>query len=123
MMKVVGEEGTTLSDYITFLKSEMLDSVYLQQNSFDLVDANSTRARQRYVTDKLISVIGSEYSITSKDDARVFFNRMRQRFIDWNYTEFLSDEFKKSEEEIDALYKSGNGKLEIEAASLLKDGE
>ena len=123
MMKVIGEEGTTLDDYITYLKSEMLDSVYLQQNSFDLVDANSSTPRQRYVTDKLIYVLGSKYELTSKDDARVFFNRMRQRFIDWNYTEFMSDDFKKAETEIDGLYNEGNGSLENSAERLLKDGE
>ncbi|HPW47648.1 MAG TPA: V-type ATP synthase subunit A, partial [Rectinema sp.] len=35
MMKVVGEEGTSLEDYVIYLKSEFLDAVYLQQNSFD----------------------------------------------------------------------------------------
>lgn len=123
MMKVVGEEGTPIEDYITFLKSEMLDSVYLQQNSFDLVEANCGTARQRYVSDKLIYVLGSDYNIPSKDDARVFFNRMRQRFIDWNYTEFESDDFKKSEAAIDALYSEGCGKLGSVAENLLKDGE
>ena len=123
MMKVVGEEGTPIEDYITFLKSEMLDSVYLQQNSFDLVEANCGTARQRYVSDKLIYVLGSDYNIPSKDDARVFFNRMRQRFIDWNYTEFESDDFKKSESAIDVLYSEGCGKLGSVAENLLKDGE
>ena len=106
MMKVVGEEGTTLSDYIIYL-----------------IEANCGTARQRYVTDKLIHVLGSDYAIESKDDARGFFNRMRQRFIDWNYTEFESDAFKKAESEIDALYVEGKGKLDPLAASLLKDGE
>ena len=123
MMKVVGEEGTTLSDYTIYLKSEMLDAVYLQQNSFDAVDANSGTMRQRYVTDKLIYVLGSDYSVENKDDARSFINRMRQKFIDWNYTEFQSDAFKKTESEIDALYRDGNGKLTARAESLLKDGE
>ncbi len=123
MMKVVGEEGTSISDYIIYLKSEMLDAVYLQQNSFDLTDANCGTMRQRYVTDKLINVLGSEYEIDNKDDARSFLNRMRQKFIDWNYTEFQSDAFKKVEEEIDALYKEKNGNLGSEAEQLLKDGE
>ena len=123
MMKVVGEEGTTLSDYIIYLKAEMLDAVYLQQNSFDLVDANCGTLRQRYVTDKLICVLGSDYEIDKKDDARGFFNRMRQRFIDWNYTEFESDAFKKAEAEIDKLYSENSGKLSSEAERLLKDGE
>ena len=123
MMKVIGEEGTTLEDYITFLKSEMLDAVYLQQNSFDLTDANCGTLRQRYVTDKLISILGSDFELSSKDDARVFFNRMRQRFIDWNYTEFKSDSFKKAESEIDDLYNEGKGKLNVLAQRLLRDGE
>jgi V/A-type H+-transporting ATPase subunit A len=122
MMKVIGEEGTTLSDYITYLKSSMLDSVYLQQNSFDPVEANCSTARQRYVSDKLIRIIASDYSLESKDDARVYFNRMRQRFIDWNYTEFESEDFSKAESEIDALYAEGNGTLTQAATDLLKEG-
>ncbi len=123
MMKVVGEEGTALSDYITYLKSEMLDAVYLQQNSFDLVEANCSRTRQRYVTDKLVSVLGSDYALGNKDDARGFFNRMRQKFIDWNYTEFESDAFQSAESEIDEWYRKGGGILARATEKLLKDGE
>ncbi len=123
MMKVIGEEGTTLPDYITYLKAEMLDAVYLQQNSFDLIEANCGVDRQRYVTDKLISVLGSDYKLGDKDEARAFFNRMRQRFIDWNYKEFQSEDFKWAEADIDALYFEGNGTVRPEIEQLLKDGE
>ncbi|MBE6748092.1 MAG: V-type ATP synthase subunit A [Ruminococcaceae bacterium] len=123
MMKVVGEEGTSLSDYQVYLKAEMLDAVYLQQNSFDLIDANCTRERQRYVTDKLIYILGSEYVLDNKDDARSFFNRMRQKFINWNYTEFESDAFKKAEQEIDEMYNEGKGAISAGAELLLKESE
>ena len=123
MMKVVGEEGTSISDYVTYLKAEMLDAVYLQQNSFDPVDANCGTARQRYVTGKLVKVLGSEFAATDKDEARSFFNRMRQRFIDWNYQEFESEGFQKAEADIDALYAEGKGVLGAEAELLLKGGE
>jgi len=123
MMKVVGEEGTSLADYITYLKSDMLDAVYLQQNSFDPIEANCGRLRQRYVIDKLIRILGSDYALEEKDQARGFLNRMRQRFIDWNYTEFESDAFKKAEEAIDALYEEGKGKIGREAELLLNGGE
>lgn len=122
MMKVVGEEGTSLSDYVTYLKADMLDAVYLQQNSFDLTDANCGAARQRYVIDKLIGILGSEYALQDQDTARSFFHRMRQRFIDWNYTEFADDTFRKAEAAIDALYQDGQGTLSPEAESLLKGG-
>ena len=123
MMKVVGEDGTSLSDYVIYLKQEMLDAVYLQQNSFDLIEANCGTARQRYVTDKLIYILGSDYELGDKDNARTFFNRLRQKFIDWNYTEFESEDFKKVESEIDAMYQTNNGKISHEAQALLKDGE
>ena len=123
MMKVVGEEGTALSDYIAYLKFEMLDAVYLQQNSFDVIDANCTTARQRYVTDKLIRVLGSDYELEDKDGARSFINRMRQKFIDWNYTEFESGEFKTAEAEIDSMYREAGGRLTALSENLLKDGE
>ncbi|MBO5105781.1 MAG: V-type ATP synthase subunit A [Clostridia bacterium] len=123
MMKVVGEEGTSISDYVTYLKGEMLDAVYLQQNSFDPIEANCFTERQRYVTDKLVSILGSDYSVKNKDEARQFLNRMRQRFINWNYAEFESEEFKRIEAEIDELYNEGGGKLSHEAELLLKGGE
>ncbi len=123
MMKVVGEEGTSLLDYITYLKADMLDAVYLQQNSFDAVDANCTTERQQYVINKLVFVLGSDYSLENKDAARSYFNRMRQRFIDWNYKEFESQEFKSAEAEIDALYQEGNGVLSEKARLLLKEGD
>ena len=122
MMKVVGEEGTSLDDYIVYLKSEMLDAVYLQQNSFDLTDADTSKERQCYVTDKLIVVLGSEYALADKDSARSFFNRLRQKFIDWNYTAFKSEAFTDAENEIEMIYADGNGKIGNEAERLLKGG-
>ena len=101
----------------------MLDAVYLQQNSFDLIDANCGAERQRYVIDKLIRVLGSEYSLNDKDEARSFFNRMRQKFIDWNYTEFMSEAFKNREAEIDRQYEDGCGTCSDEAEALCKGGE
>ena len=120
MMKVVGEEGTSLGDYLIYLKEEMLDAVYFQQNSFDSVDANATVERQKYDLDKLIRILGSKFELEEKDEARSYFNQLRQKFIDWNYTEFESDEFKKIENEIDELYNSKNGKLTAQAESILK---
>ncbi len=122
MMKVVGEEGTGLDDYVMYLKAEMLDAVYLQQNAFDPIDADCQTERQRYVTDKLIVMLGSDYSLADKDSARSFFNRLRQKFIDWNYTPFKSEAFAKAENEIEMIYADGNGKLSVAADRLLKGG-
>lgn len=123
MMKVVGEEGTSLDDFILYLKSEFLDSVYLQQNSFDEVDAAADVERQTYVFKLLLKVLGSDFVLESKDDARGYFNQLRQKFIDWNYSVWQGDEFKKNEADIQQLYAAKSGKENAVVAALLKDGE
>src|SRR5574344_143507 len=88
MMKVVGEEGTSTEDFVLYLKSEFLDSVYFQQNSFDEDDAAVTVERQNYTFNKVLAVLGSDFDLEDKDSARTFFNQIRQKFLDWNYIEW-----------------------------------
>ncbi len=103
MMKVVGEEGTAVEDYILYLKSDFLDAVYLQQNAFDKVDAAVGTERQRHVFDLLYQILGSHIRIESKEEARTFFYQMRQKFIDYNSAEWESEEFRKLEQELREL--------------------
>ncbi|MBO4508882.1 MAG: V-type ATP synthase subunit A [Spirochaetaceae bacterium] len=123
MMKVVGEEGTSTEDYIAYLKSDFLDAVYFQQNSFDAVDSACVVERQAYIFKKIVEILGTNFALTNKDDARDYFNKLRQTFLDWNYTEWQSSEFKKIENDINKLYASCEGKLTAETVALLKDGE
>ncbi|HAH61682.1 MAG TPA: V-type ATP synthase subunit A [Treponema sp.] len=123
MMKVIGEEGTTTEDYIDYLKSEFLDNVYFQQDSFDAIDSSVSVERQTYTFKKVLMVLGSDFDLESKDDARAYFNSLRQAFLDWNFSEWKSEQFGESEKKIDGLYAQKSGRLQNDAAELLKDGE
>ena len=103
MMKVVGEEGTSIDDYIIYLKSDFMDSVYLQQNGFDEVDAATNKERQIYVFAKVIDVMKGNFTFKDKQEARNFFYNLRHQFIDWNYKEWGTDVFKKEEDEINKV--------------------
>jgi len=103
MMKVVGEEGTPVEDFTLFLKSEFLDSVYLQQNSFDAIDAACSAERQNYLFEKVLGVIEGQFDLASHGEARSFFQNLRQLFIDWHYTPWDSGEFRAAESRIDEL--------------------
>jgi len=105
MMMVVGEEGTSLEDFTIYLKAEFLDSVYLQQNAFDKVDAATSPKRQKYMSQKIYEVMKQDFSFENKEGARHFFYDLRQKFIDWNYMEMDSDDFKHQEENLNALIK------------------
>lgn len=93
MMKVVGEEGTSLEDYVVYLKSEFLDAVYLQQNSFDPVDAAVSPSRQKHVFMLVLRVLASNIAFQDKEDARNFFYELRQTMLDLNGTPEDSDMF------------------------------
>ena len=100
MMKVVGEEGTGLEDFLVYLKSEFLDAVYLQQNAFDPVDASVDTERQQYIFELLFTILGSKIRADGKEDARGLFSNLRQKFIDYNGAAWDSDEFKRLEQEL-----------------------
>ncbi|MFW6329597.1 MAG: V-type ATP synthase subunit A [Alkalispirochaetaceae bacterium] len=123
MMKVVGEEGTSLDDYIVYQKGELLDAVYLQQNAFDPVDASVDTDRQRYCFKLLFKVLGGTFKISSKDEARDYFNNLRQRFIDLNGSEWESEEFKKAEEGLNELISERFDQYEGRAEQLARDAE
>jgi V/A-type H+-transporting ATPase subunit A len=100
MMKVIGEEGTSISDYTDYLKAEFLDFVYLQQNAFDAVDEATPRERQIYIFDFIFRILASEFAFDDKDTALHFFLQLRQFFKGWNSTPWQSGEFEKAEKEI-----------------------
>ena len=93
MMKVVGEEGTSLEDFTTYLKAEFLDAVYLQQNAFSESDATTPIERQRVMFDVVEKALLSSYRFTEKSDTRKFFLDLQQNFIDWNDKPVASPEF------------------------------
>ncbi len=105
MMMVVGEEGTSIEDFIIYLKSEFVDSVYLQQNAFDEVDAATSPERQTLVLQKIGEILDVEFQIENKEEARKFFYDLRQAFIDLNYIQMGTDEFTRQEEVINDLIK------------------
>jgi V/A-type H+-transporting ATPase subunit A len=102
MMKVIGEEGTSIDDFLIYLKSEFLDYVFLQQNTFDPVDASTNAERQRYVFDKVCGVLESAFPFEDKEEARRWFLELRQLFIDWNYIARSDAEFEQQENAIDS---------------------
>jgi V/A-type H+-transporting ATPase subunit A len=101
MMKVVGEEGTHIGDFQIYLKSEFLDYVYLQQNTFDDVDGASGETRQKKIFSKVVFAMEASYSFSDKDEARRFFQELRQAFVDWNYISMDDAKFAEAEEKID----------------------
>jgi V/A-type H+-transporting ATPase subunit A len=103
MMMVVGEEGTSTDDYVIYQKSELIDFVYLQQNSFDAVDCFCSEDRQNHVFELLRNIVHATMKFKDKEEARRYFASLRQKFLDCNFAKWESDEYKNNEAELLAM--------------------
>lgn len=123
MMKVVGEEGTSLDDFLVYLKGEFLDDVYLQQNSFDAVDASVSPERQKASFRSCVRILGSSFDFKDKDAARAWFNQLRQRFLDGNGIEWGTDAYASAEAELKAFIDERVSGLDKKAARIIESLE
>ena len=100
MMKVVGEEGTSIEDFTIYLKAEFLDAVYLQQNAFSDSDASTPIKRQKVMFDVVEKVLFTDYTFKEKEEMRKFFMDLQQTFIDWNDKAMETPEFSSQKESL-----------------------
>ena len=107
MMKVVGEEGISLEDYVMHLKAELFDFAYLQQNAFDKVDGATSMERQKHMFGLVHEVLEKDFSFEDKSGAMKFFQLLRQAFIDWNYEPWDSEGFTQAEARVLKLIGEG----------------
>ncbi len=102
-IKVVGEEDLSLDEFIHFQKSELFDSVFLQQNAFDLVDASPSTKR---VADSLIlikNIILKDLVFKNKSEVRDIMQKLISLCLELNLTDIKNDEFKIIISEINSL--------------------
>jgi V/A-type H+-transporting ATPase subunit A len=109
MMKVVGEEGTSMEDFVTYLKAEYADATYLQQDAFDDVDGATSAERQRHVFAVLAGTLRAAMKFADKDGARRFFHRLTQATKDWNRVEMFPPQFRELEETIRGMVREACG--------------
>ena len=117
MMKVIGEEGTSLLDYIDYLKGEFFDFVYLQQNAFDKVDEATAAERQKYVFNFIYQILETEFNFEDKEKALHFFHKLRQQFRGWNSAEWKTPEFQEIEKDISSLVEESRKKVEEKSSA------
>ena len=92
-----------MNDFIDYLKGEFFDFVYLQQNAYDPVDEATPQERQQYIFDFIYNnILEQDFALKDKDNARHFFQVLRQQFRGWNAVAWGSGEFDDLEKEIRA---------------------
>lgn len=93
-MEVVGEEGTSINDMLIFLKAELYDFSYLQQNSFDKQDSYCPLERQIPLFGLIYRIFEKEFHFQTHDEARQYFLTLQNNIKNMNYLPFESEDYK-----------------------------
>jgi V/A-type H+-transporting ATPase subunit A len=114
-MEVVGEEGTAIEDMVVYLKAELYDFSYLQQNAFDKEDAYCPLSRQVSLFELIKMVFLKDFVFQTHDEARQYFLNLQNKIKNMNFLSFNSDEYRKTYKEIVDMIHKGKikGKEEV----------
>lgn len=92
-MEVVGEEGTALEDMILYLKAELYDFCYLQQNAFDKEDAYCPLKRQISLFQLINTIFEKQFKFHTHDEARTYFLSLQNEIKNINFMPFESHNY------------------------------
>lgn len=99
-MEVVGEEGTALKDLEIYLKAELYDFCYLQQNAFDAEDAYCPIERQMRMFTLMNELFHTRFYFPTHDSLRRHFLTLQNAIKNLNYLAADSPAFAIAYEEI-----------------------
>jgi len=102
-MEVVGEEGISITDLVLFLKAELYDFCYLQQNSFDLQDRYCPIKRQIPFFLLMQKIFETTFPFKNQEEAREFFLMLQNRVKNLSFLPFESDDYKQAFLDIERL--------------------
>lgn len=101
-MEVVGEEGIALEELITFLKAELFDHCYLQQNAFDAEDAYCRLERQIGLFTLLNEIFAQKFPFEDHDRARRVFLDLQSQIKNMNFLPLDSQEYERAQQKLAA---------------------
>ena len=100
-MEVVGEEGIAIDDMMTYLKGELYEFSYLQQNAFDAEDAYTPFDRQMEMFSLIQKIFDAHLEFETHHAARKFFLNLQNELKNINFLPFRSEKYKEAIEEIE----------------------
>ncbi len=107
-MEVVGEEGTAIDDLVVYLKSELYDFCYLQQNAFDKQDEYCPLNRQVPLFNLINRIFEKKFEFATHDEARAYFLSLQNRIKNLNFMIFESPDYRKQLTAIEETVERGS---------------
>ena len=102
-INILGDDGVPVEYHERFWKSELVDSVILQQDAFDSIDANCPIERQQMMYKMVLDICRKSYDLADFEQCSKFFKELIYLFRQMNYSEWQSEQFNSFRSKIEAL--------------------
>ena len=102
-INILGDDGVPVEYHERFWKSELVDSVILQQDAFDSIDANCPIERQQMMYNMVLDICRKSYDLADFEQCSKFFKELIYLFRQMNYSEWQSEQFNGFRSKIEAL--------------------
>ncbi len=103
-ISILGDDSVPLDYHRDFWKSELIDFAFIQQDSFDDTDMNSSMERQAYMLNRVLDICDREQEFEEFGEVSTFYKRLINLFKQMNYSEFQSEDFQKFDQELDTVF-------------------
>ena len=107
-INILGDDGVPVEYHERFWKSELLDSVILQQDAFDSIDANCPIERQKLMYNMVLDICRKSFDFADFEQCSQYFKELIYLFRQMNYSEWKSEQFEDYRRKIET---SVNDKL------------
>lgn len=98
--EVVGEEGIAMDDWVVYLKGDLYEVSYLQQNAFDNEDSHTPLKRQIEMFNLIQLIFNTHFEFETHEAARVYFRDLRNALKDLNSLPFHHEKYNEALAEI-----------------------
>ncbi len=102
-INILGDDGVPIDYHMRFWRSELIDFVILQQDSFDKVDCSCSMDRQKYMFEMVIDICERDFEFEDFEQCSAFYKKLINSLRQMNYSVFDSEEFKRYQGQVQEM--------------------
>ncbi|MCC8062695.1 MAG: V-type ATP synthase subunit A [Rikenellaceae bacterium] len=104
-INILGDDGVPVEYHDRYWKSELLDFIILQQDSFDPTDANCPMERQVYMFTLVMDICGRTFRFNDFEECVAYYKRLINELRQMNFSAFESEDFNRHKQAVEDILK------------------
>lgn len=106
-INILGDDGVPVEYHDRYWKSELLDFIILQQDSFDKIDANCPMERQKFMFEYVMNICTTPFKFSDFEECTTYYKQMINALRQMNYSPYQSDDFNKYHATVEQILSQG----------------